>query len=215
MAEDGEELTDEPGTVAQRITLPGDISFLSAPEWVIRYAKPAVRLFSAPQAWLIYVLSGGWVTYEVAKARVQGGESAIGILIDEYLFQTILLPAGVSLYELLLSAVGGVSTVVFGNDQQAGITDIPMIVGEIIAGPFSELFGGAVGAVTEFNATVAQSVEPLGLAAPVFVTGLWAFEVFAALWITWTLLEAIPGVDVTDIAMSLTAPLRNILRGLT
>lgn len=192
-----------------------DGSILGAPEWVWKYRTRAVRFFSNPAAWIIYVLTGGWVSYSVASDRIQAGESPISILVDEYLFQTVLLPAALSLWGMLLGAVAAVQVVIYGNEQQAGIVDLPTIVGDVVARPFAAFFGGIVGGISSFNASVASSVEPLGIAAPIFVTGLWTFEVFAALWLTWTLLEAVPGIDVTDIVLSYTAPIRNLIRGLT
>lgn len=200
---------------AKVVNIPGVGTIISAPEWVLRYGDRARRFFSNPAAWLIYVLTGGWVTYNTAKTRIQAGENPISILIDEYLFRTILLPVAGSLWAMLTGAVATVQVIIYGDGDTAGIVDLPTILGDVVAAPFTALFGTFVDGIASFNAMVASSVEPLGIVAPIFVTGLWAFEVFAALWILWTLLELIPGVDVTDIALSLTAPVRNFIRGLT
>lgn len=208
------------------ITLPDGTTFLSAPRWVFRYAGVAKRFFSRPAAWLIFVLTGGWVTYNEAAARLSATDNPlapVGILVDEYLFQTILLPAAVSLWESMLGTVDTLSVIIFGGDRALGTTpgttpgiaDLPLVVADIIIAPIQAVFGDITGQIASMNASVAAAVEPLGLAAPMIVTGLWTLEIFAGLWLTWTLAEAIPGIDVTDIVLSYTAPIRNILRGLT
>lgn len=219
-----EDPVDSPSeTGAKVIELPDGTRFISAPRWVIRYASRATRFFERPAAWLIFVLTGGWVSYETAASRLDGGENAISILIDEYLFRTVLGPIAVSLWEMMVGAVATLMGFIFGSDGSVGVSeggtpgivDLPLVLADLITGPVLGFTGGIADQIASLNASVAAAVEPLGLAAPVVVTGLWTFEVFAAMWLTWTLMEAIPGFDLTDILLSVTAPIRNIIRGLT
>lgn len=213
-------------TAAKIITLPDGTRFISAPRWVIKYAGRATRFFRRPAAWLIMVLTGGWISYSEAASRLAESDSPlapVGLLVDEYLFQTILLPVAVSMWDALVGSVDTAAVIIYGGDRRLGLTegttpglvDLPLVIADVIIGPVAAVTGGITGSIASMNASVASSIEPLGLAAPVVVAGLWTFEMFLALWFTWTLLEAIPGFDITDVVLSYTAPIRNILRGLT
>lgn len=189
------------------------------PDWVqqigTRGGKLLVQFVTNPRAFVVALLTTGTVTYGVARERLKT-ESAVEIIVEQYIFRALLLPIAVDVWEAGLSVVAAVLTM-FNF-----IASIPFRIAEVVGLPVQSI-GVSLGAeISEFNRSIATDIAQVGLPAPAVVSVVWAVEfgVLAyALWIGLQVFENILSpvlpIEITDTLRVVTQPIRNLINALT
>lgn len=182
---------------------------LSLPDWVIAL-RPLVQLVQYPRAWIVAVILGIPLSEALFRLNVLN-QSPVELIVEEYLFRQLILPAGVGLFNLMLSIVSGI----IGFFEV--LASIPIrLVSPLIGAAYA--FGLAVfSAIQTINQSFAAGLESFGIAAPVVVPALFVAEVIALVYLGWLLVQTVDlftlGIidDVIDIGQAATWPLRRIV----
>lgn len=177
------------------------------------------NLVASPTAWIIAMLTS--LTIHEAAQLLQV-KSPVAILIDDYLFQTVLLPIATELFISVFQMLDALILIGFGSDRQVGITpgsqpgiaDLPIaLITPFVFGIYQTALA-VYTAVALFNETIASGLPGLGVLAPAFVTFLWAVEITVIGYVLWVMLAFIPVVNVRGVLLSLLSPFRRLSRRL-
>lgn len=132
------------------------------------------NLVKNPKGWIIATLTG--ISLGTAADKLAEGKSAVSIILDDWLFETFLLPAAVSIYDAGISIINSILIIIFGSEQWAGLADIPAI----LVGPLVTLITLLWDIPTDFiwsiNTSIADAVVPLGMPAPAILAFLFIME---------------------------------------
>lgn len=206
--------------------LPED-STITASDIGLGWVSELRPLARNPTAWILAMLLGGSVTYDQMRNRLEGDETAVEILqeaiIEDYIFETILLPAAESIWDAGIAMLTAILTIFFGGDRALGIEegtaigvlDLPYLLVQPIGGVFGSLGDSGAEFIGGLNSGLLEAVAPLGLFAPVVVTLFWSVMAAVLAWAAWVVLNALdPGIIVSA-GKAITRPLRNALRRFT
>lgn len=173
-----------------------------------------------PAAWIVATLTA--FSIEDAYRRMNDGESPAELIVEEYLYQQILLPAATSIWDAGLAVLGSVLTVFLGSDHalgvrkgsQIGIADLPYTVYQPLIGSVDAVSTAFVDAVTQINQGMAAELAFMGLAGPAIVTFFWLLELGGLLWLLWVVVNLLdPGI-VVPTTKAVLRPVRNVLEWL-
>lgn len=175
-------------------------------------------LTTRPTAWIVGTLVAG-LSVDQAYARMQGGETAVELIVEQYIYAQLLRPALLSLWDGGLAIIDSIIVIILGSDgalgiapgTTTGIADIPYLflapIAEVIVVAGTSITG-VIGAV---NASVADAIVPLGIAATPVVAFFWAAEIAVALWVLWIVINFLdPGIIVPG-TRAATRPIRNAM----
>lgn len=151
-------------------------------------------------------------------------KSAVAVILDDFLFRTILRPAaralfgaGVSAVDLiLLTALGGNRQIGVGPGAGPGLVEWPIVIAIVIANWITAAFEFGVGVLDSTISDIAAFVATAGLPAPIVSAGLW-FGLLGVMALGgWILVRSVdvPFFDPVGFYLALTRPLRNLWRWL-
>lgn len=193
-----------------------EISTKQLPDWV----KDLRGLATRPTPWIVAALTA--ISIDKAEERLDEGESAVELIVEEYILGEIILPIARTVLDAGVAIIDGTIVVIFGTDRQVGIsegssvglTDLPFLVVDPFVSAVGGISGGLSGAVRGFNQGIVGSVSQLGIAAPIVTTFLSVTElaVFALLIYSITVSVDIPIIRAIPGLKAVTRPLRNIIR---
>lgn len=198
---------------------------IALPDWVLALRPLAgivndlIFIVTRPRVFIVVALTG--LSAETVS-RLLLEKSAVAIIIDDYIFRTVLLPLGIELFVGGLNAIDEFILLSLGTDRrvgvapghQPGLADFPLVVAAPIAQSFLTFGLSVFNAVDVFNRSLARDLEGIGLAAPAFVNLIWAAELTAIGALIWVMLSFIPFFNVRGIMLSLTSLPRKALRRL-
>ncbi|MFW6041964.1 MAG: hypothetical protein ACOC8M_03095 [Guyparkeria sp.] len=198
-------VTDDEGNVIQRITLP---PWLLSLRPLAGLVDVLVAIATRPRAFVVASIVG--ISITEAAGRLARGESAAAIIVEDYIFEQLLAPAGAFLFAQGRDAVLALG---IGFDFFASI---PRGVAGLGAGGILEAAGGAATAVESFNRGLVEPVTALGLGAQPAATAIGAVEIAGVAWLLWILVRTIdvPVVDPVGSLSAFTRPFRNFIGGL-
>lgn len=182
---------------------------ISLPDWVLAL-RPLVQLVQHPQVWLVAAILGISFNEAFVRVRIQG-QSPVELIVEDYLFRQLLVPAGAAVFNLGVMLVNAV----------LGFFELLASVPGRVVAPVVNLFVG-IGLILfsllqALNQMVAAGLEPFGLAAPVVVPALFALEVVIVAYAAWLAIQTVDlltlGIidDVIDIGKAATWPFRRLL----
>jgi hypothetical protein len=213
-------ITDDSGNALGTIELP---------DWLLRL-QPLVGIVpvllfiaGAPVVWVVATLLGVRVTPETIEAlrRRQGPlwtdvvqplqqKGPIAVILDDFLFRTILAPLGAALLD---SALWVVNTVFAPFAFLANV-----ILGAVGLSTQGILTGaaGIIAAIRAFNLSLVGPVTALGIGAQPAATAIGIGQIALAAWGLWILARSIdvPFIDPLGLGLAITRPFRNFLGGL-
>lgn len=182
-------------------------------------------LLSAPPAvagFLLWLATAGDQAIQTLVAFASNPLGFIRAAITQLVFRDFLLPLAAALFNGLVAVLAFFGRLTFGSDFAIGIApgsaigllDIPFTFTGPIATAVTGTFRGVVDAIHGVFQGLG-SLEPLGLAAPTVVTGLWTLTFALGAWGAWILLSTIdlPFIDVKGFLLSVSRPFRNLLGG--
>lgn len=210
--------TDDDGQLGpdRGVTITSDdgSATLTLPSWIFAL-RPLVALVNQPRAFIVAAIVG--IPIGEAAARLATGQSAAEIIVEDYIFQQLLLPLGAALFQAGVNLLFGIASLLFGPDlavgRPVGLVDFPFAFSGPIAFAVQGVALELVGAVQAVNLTIASTLAPLGLAAPTFVTFIWVVEAGVFAWGAWILFSSvdIPVVNVKGYVLAVSRPVRNLL----
>lgn len=199
------------------------------PEWVLQLrilAPVAGTLFAivtsarARTVFILVALTG--LSATTINELLTKGKSPAAIIIDDYLFETVLKPLGIAIFVGGLNAINELILLLFGTDRAVGIApgsrpgavDVPFVLVEPAIQGFLNIGLVVFNTVNVFNQSLAQDLEGVGLAAPLLVNFIWAMELTVIGAAVWFMISFIPVFNVRGIILALTALPRRAFRRL-
>lgn len=172
------------------------------PAWILKLSGIA----RSPRAWIVAVLVPT-IGFLEAESRLEGGESAVEMIVEFYIIQNFLLPIFNVFFELGLTAVATASGVF---DFLASIAPRAAVR---FGGIILSLSGSIVNGVWQINLQLGAQLAPAGIAAPTIATLFAGLQIGGLVWALWTLAKTVdvPGLDVLGLVMAVTRPVRNFL----
>lgn len=186
---------------------------------LISISDALVFIVKNPTVFVVAALTGFTVD-RVAFLLTQ--KSPVAILVDDYLFRTVLLPIGAAIFAGGLNAINEFILLLFGTDRAVGVAqgarpglvDIPFVLVEPAIQGFLNIGLVVFNTVNVFNQSLAQDLEGVGLAAPLLVNFIWAMELTVIGAAIWFMISFIPVFNVRGIILALTALPRRAFRRL-
>lgn len=148
-----------------------------------------------------------------------GSESVTELIVEEYLFRSVLLPFAVGLFRGGVDILVQLLSILFGPDLEigrpVGLADSPFALSGPVANTLKGLTLGVIGFIHNIILGVSATIAPLGLAAPTFSAFVWFVLVAVFVWGIYILFSTIdfPFINVKGFALAVSRPVRNLLGG--
>lgn len=148
--------------------------------------------------------------------------SFIRNILEDIIYKDILLPAGQAIWDAGVATIDTLVVIIVGSDyrigltpeESAGLVDVPFFFWNPMAAAITGTGDIVIGAIETSNQAAASQISQFGIAAPTVVNTLWVGEIVISGFVVWVLLSSIdiPVVRVKGFIMTVTAPIRRILR---
>ncbi|MDZ7701820.1 MAG: hypothetical protein U5J98_06975 [Halobacteriales archaeon] len=113
---------------------------ITFPAWILKL-RQLTLLVDHPTAWILAALLP--IGFFEVQARLARGESPAELIVEDFIFGQILVPAGRVPVRAGPTLIGGIQLIAFGTDSRVGFTpgtlpgllDAPDLLGRLIAAP--------------------------------------------------------------------------------